>query len=614
MSDEQPSRPRRAMLPDEFETEILGDAADDTPTSQPSAARRGMVLDDDEGPDAEALDAADDERGSPTAELVQRPAAPLPVVAVPPPLGRDAAAPQQTTDPTPTDHAAFRPPSGRGARFSAAALPEDGPAASPRRSATSAHSPSQWGGTDWDSPANPKPQHSADRTPSSPSTPVAAPYPTPGAGGAEPGQPRSFRPGIVWAVGTLVVALIVMGGVYLASRTPGGNASVAQSPTSTSTTPSDSGQRLTEANLLTPEQATTVVPNGRWSTAKTLTSFSGEGTACMPVVMGDIKPVEATLRTLDSATPTKAAALHLLEQFTTADDAKAHFTQRAAKLASCELVPAHIVDSATVTGLGDEALQVTVALQEATTQFHTVFLVRTGSAVNVFGFANNDTAIPADAVLGAASKVIGSQCSIVEGACADKPALTPGPPPPTGTKGWLAESDLPRITPGAGRWTATDPRAIDFPGTGCENLAIGSVSGPTERSQSTYVLSQDSAAPPRFGVDEFLFTFPNPADAAAFAERLRSNIGSCTSRAETAKLTDATNTALPVQGGKSVGNAWTITLATGATPVQFQVGVGYAEGSPHVAYLVANSTAAFKFAPAQMAALAARAGQRTTQK
>lgn len=423
-----------------------------------------------------------------------------------------------------------------------------------------------------------------------------------------------FRPGLVWAIGTLVVALIVMGGVYLASRNPAADPSGTQSPTSVSTTPSQSNRELTEANLITPEQASTVVPDAKWSVAKTLTSFSGEGTACMPVVMGAVKPTKATLRTLNSSTATKTAALHLLEQFSTPEDAQAQFAERMAKLASCELVPALIVSAGTVTGLGDEAMQITVALQEATTQYHTVILVRTGSALNVLGFANNDAPIAADAVLGAASSVVASQCSIAGGTCPASPALKPGPPPPTGVKGWLAESDLPRITPGSGRWTATDPRAIDFQGTGCENLAIGSVSGPTERAQVTYVLSQDAASPPQFGVDEFLFTFPNAADAAAFAARLRDNIGGCTSRAETATVADAKTAELPLDAGKSVGSGWTITLATGSTPVQFQVGVGYAEGSPHVAYLVANSTAAFKFTPDQVAQFAARAGQRSTQK
>ncbi len=316
---------------------------------------------------------------------------------------------------------------------------------------------------------------------------------------------------------------------------------------------------------------------------------------------------------LTSATKTRAGVLHRADGYASVEEAEQVYSSRRAQLASCDLLPSYIVGSASVTGLGDGAAIQTVVNEEATGLYHTVLLARTGKVINTIDAVNLQNVIPANGVANAAAKVVNLQCKRSEGACAKAPKVTASTLLPTAEKSWLTASDLPRLTPGFGQWTPTDAVALKSQGTGCENVTLANVAGPTARQQRTYLLSKDERAPQRFGVDELVFTFSDPAAALKFSNTLKTSVAGCGKRLPTAKISDEAGIA--EKGANSVAiNGWVakVQQSTGQdTKVTFRV-ASVVSGS-RVIYLISNPNDKFDFTQAKWTALAKRAGVRASQ-
>ena len=563
MTDGGAPRPRRAIGPDE-------DVADDTPTVVLYTPRRGggVPSGDESVPDA------------PESE----------------PLKRTWQAVEPVAEPQPDEPVTPVPPPAAGRRVSSATLPSDA-TYRPRRSASSALSPTD----------APEPLPAA--TPGKAATagkgdkPRRTDRPTGDA-------PARDRFGTFFLAVASFAALLLVGGMIASAVWP--RAAVpALSPTAN---PSFSGSvaPVTASDLLTPADLAPVAQTA-WYIGQTLTEVKAASpqAACLTAITGSVRADLTLQRTLASSDHKDIAALHQIDHFGSAEDTMRVFNERRARLAACDDEPTLIVSSTSVTGLGDDAVQLTVAYQAAETEYHTVLMVRSGSLISTYDMTRVGEPLAVDGVVAAAKAALTRSCA-TNGSCPTDPKASSSVPPASTPAGWLQVSALPRVTPGNGRWTATDPGALKSAGTSCENATLATVTGPTDRGQRTLLLTQDAKAPTGFGADELRFTFADATQAAAFSKSVGDAIASCADRVLTATISDAGTIDATVGSAKVAGRTFTVAQATGQDKsVVFQVALS--QTGNYVTYVVVNTTASFKLTPAQMSAIGVRSAARATQ-
>lgn len=423
---------------------------------------------------------------------------------------------------------------------------------------------------------------------------------------------------VTWGIGALVAALLIAFGFYLAGRNgTDGNATPSTAPATVSPSTSVSEvAAVTGQDLLTVDDAESIVPGASWTIAHTAQSrddLRGQ-VLCVGSDPAQVNPTDTFQRTMGTSEDDKLAALHQVDVYANAGAARQVQIERAKSLAACSEVPARIISASSITGLGDDVTQITVALEEEEdTAYHTVLLVRTGRALTMLDVTRNGQAVDAEAAVAGLQRSLSDVCERVDGMCPSDPTVTATVPPPVDPEGWLIESDLPRIRGGYGRWTATDPADITSQGMGCENMTLATEPGPTARQQRTYLLTQDDATPETFGIDEMVFNFDDNPSARAFTTKLVDSLLSCKDRTPTAKVTD--DGAVNGTGADDVAvSARMITIDQATSDdasVRYQLVV--AIGDTRVSYLLATVTDDYQFSEGKLKSLALRTAQRNSQ-
>ena len=578
MVDDSLSRPRRALVEDStVEPVAADDAPEDTPGPTSGGRRRASMHE----AVAPGMDAAD-----------------IPDVA-------DAAGTSEVAE-LPDEHVMFMRPDGQSAApdpLGSGGFAGDAPAGGAPVATAGA-----------DAPADDIPDASA--TVAAPTT-NQSDAPAPPTSGTPPlsEPPRSGRNRLltVWVAGVLAMALATFGIVYQVTRK---DPPVAAPTTSTATPKptASSPSGITTAHLITEAETQLVQDKAGWKIAATVPTVSPASPriACLVTQPGQPNPVLSSQRTLSTATKTKLALLHQMDDYASAADAEKVFALRKANLGVCDDVPAWIFGAASITGLGDEATSVTIAYQDAVVRYHTVLIVRVGTVVNSFDAASEGAATPPLSLALAAAKVATRQCDVAEGTCTADLRVVAGVPMSSGQPGWLIASDIPRITAGEGLWTETDPAQISSAGTGCENLTLKAAPGVTQGLQRTYLLLQDSTAPQNFGIDTLLLTTGSTAAATGLMTKIAGNISDCADRMATATVSEA----LVINGTadndlKVVGKQFLITQKVGSDTRIYRVAVT-ATGNK-VSYLLVNGTKTFNFSKDAWKSLALRTGQRASQ-
>lgn len=425
-----------------------------------------------------------------------------------------------------------------------------------------------------------------------------------GSGGHPPSDRPSSRPAWLIPVALVAVLALLVGAtvVWWNTRSSG---SVAKAPTSQSA----SAVALTDADLAGVADAALALPL-EWTIDATTSPAADPTALCLTQVAGMPSVAGSFQRKLVSG---PATMIHRMDAYGSVADAITITTLRLAQLGRCSNVPVYLSSGATISGLGDQAAAITAVVQDPTPIMHTVVLVRTGSVVDVVDVWQPTTPIAVEKAMATAAAVVGKQCAKAGGACVTTPDVKVGPPPSGGVAGWLTVSDLPRITPGFGRWTASDPvTTIRVIGSQCENVSFATAQGPTQRRQRTYLLTEDSV-PKGFGLDELLLDFETAEAAAAFAKSVTDNIDSCATRVPTAKL-GATGTFTGVgASGEAIAGYWrTVSQPTSAaTTATFRIVV--ATAGKRVVYLLLTPSGAYDFSDDSWAAAGLRAAQRSTQ-
>lgn len=619
MSDDHLFRPRRAMPEGEHVDPAPGE---DTPADRAVIGQRAAVdapTEDAETPPAPP-DAMQPDAGQPDPEQPPEqpdPGQPDPGEADPVhpdpvrtgPMGPGPLVPT----PIPPEHAAFMRPGTVPDHVLEAAVQDIAPVVSPALSeaATGAAAP------------DPAAAGASDEAPSvsvattevsSDASPADQNQDEISAGPARP-QPRLSGVTKLAAV-LLVPVLMVAAFLGVRALTERGDVVVRQTASASSPAPTPTqAPPLTTASLVTSADAAAALGNSGWAEARTWeTVDAGDpGVTCMSNVPTQPTPTVTRQRGLTSKTERQTAVLQRMDAFATAEVAHQAYTQRLAAMSACDDVPALISSAASVTGLADESFSMTIAFEDPRTVFHTVVLTRTGQTVTMTDVANAGQAVPAQKAAAAARGPLSRLCAASKGTCPTTPETRAVSIPPTPIFGWLAQSDLPRITKGQGMWSPTQPINVASKGTQCENMTLATVTGPTGRNQRSYILTQDDAAPEGFGVDQVLFTFANEQGAQVFADKLVRNLNSCGSRTETAEVSAAQNLSITGANGTRVtGRVWKVSQAISAkSTVLYRVGV--VRAGNRVAYVVTNPTSSFDFTDQAWLLVTARAGQRATQ-
>lgn len=352
---------------------------------------------------------------------------------------------------------------------------------------------------------------------------------------------------------------------------------------------------------------------GSWSEQKTEATVTQDSSAPLCFVAApDLPTPEAQVQR--KLTATGASTLHRISSYASAADATQVYGLRLTQLGACSNIPAYLVSGAKVTSLGDDSVAVTAVIQDQTAQYHTVVLVRTGSMVITYDVAQAGAQVPYEKVLPLAGATVTALCKDANGSCSSSPTATTGVPPTTSIPGWLAVSDLPRVTVGMGRWNAPAPKTtVTSAGSACENVTFATVAGPNQRRQRTYLLTEDTKAPKNFGLDEVVLDFDTADAATAFATQLKTSIAECPTRTATAKLGNQGDVTATGANGEAITGFWrSLTQSTNPTTA-YSFRLGVAVVGTRVVYLLANPSGTFDYSDADWNTIVARAGQRATQ-
>lgn len=483
--------------------------------------------------------------------------------------------------PAPALPEALQPPEA-GRRFSAEPPPADRAEVAPRRSAASVSSP-------------PPPDAEADPQ----AADAGAPTETPEQSG------RRRRALLIGAAAALLVLGLI---IWLAVRGPA-NTATPPVDTSPTTSAAPSNPALDPATLLTPADMSGVAKGITWTEAPPAATGPVPQPACLELstLGGPVPQVEAN-RQLTASTAGGTLTQVSLAMENPAAATTAYDTLLNA-LAGCQ--GALIVGGYTIDGLADAANALTFSLPGESQ--HTVLLTRTGKVVNIADSSvQADGPLSANALAAALGKSLTKQCQAAEGTCPTEPKAAAAAPPATETVGWLAWVDLPQVTAGVGKWTATDPQEPDLVGSQCEAVNLNKLSGAGSAAHRTYLLTEDTKAPQAFGIDEAVYVFGKPAQAKAMADTLKKNFASCASRTRTATVKNAAVSAVNADGDEVAGTTYLVSQKVGESKtVTFRVGV--AAVGTRLVYLLANPAPGFDFSQAAWDAVLARAAQRASQ-
>lgn len=437
---------------------------------------------------------------------------------------------------------------------------------------------------------------------------------------SEPGgtQHRGARVGVV--IGAVAATLVVVLAIGYAVFSFNQSSTVAVQPGDpgeSTAAPSAPPETLSDQRLLNDGQAKALEGSATWAIAMTQTGIDETSpvAACLSKPTEAEAPAEKTMiRTLSGSGKRTMSALHQADLYPTKDDAVGVFGERSKALGGCVTDKAYLDSAVLVRDLSNQAIGVTVTVNEAKPVHHTVLLVQTGRMINVFDTATSDRPVTQDQLATAAASVVNTQCTAVIGLCADKPRVTQVVPPIGGDQpGMPVAADIPMIKGQTGRWAPADvTQAPSSSGTLCERYDFSKASGPTARLGRTYLMEDDDTIPNTFGVDEIILTMRNEQEATKLADQLRSNIRKCGDRLETATVSgEAKFDSVGAQQTKINGVSFKVQQKTTSDTVNYRVSVNTAGTKVIYTFLPVDKSA--DFTDEQWEDFNNRASQRATQ-
>ncbi|WP_143483524.1 hypothetical protein [Propionicimonas paludicola] len=428
--------------------------------------------------------------------------------------------------------------------------------------------------------------------PTSPSSPVRSTA----TGSEQPEQPqRKSRPVVIIVASVTIVVLLVISAIYLLSlrsAAPSGTNSPAQAPID---------PLLTSTELGT-------LGGQSWGTQE---AANAARPLCLPATADGLPAAQRTsARRIVSTTSATDSLLQIVDVYPDVTSASTAYALRLQQTGICADDVAVINGASTIDGMTDSANAVMLTVQDAKPIYHTLLLSRTGRTVSLIDLATS-TQLPVTAVATVASNSVTRQCSSGDGTCPSGIQVKTSLPPAGNQPGWLVAADLPRITPGSGRWSSTD-NPVNSLGSGCEGVDLTRLSGANADTQRTLLLADDPKAPSGFGVDQVTYTYADAKAATAAAKTINTNIASCAERTLTATVDSGPKVSgTGANSLKFSGSTFHVTQKTGQSTPLYRVGV--VTVGKRLVYLLANPTKDFDFSDESWKAVVQRAAERVTQ-
>ena len=429
----------------------------------------------------------------------------------------------------------------------------------------------------------------------------------------------------LWISAAVAVAVVGLAIFYAVANvgSPQTNPPVAPSANATSTNPTGSGDPtgvtalLSDDAILDLADAKLAVGSRDWKVARTDQTPTEDApqAACFTPdpVEGQPPPQQQMLRLLSSAGQGAPGLLHQVSAYATPEDAAQAYAVAAKTVGTCAVTGSYIVAGQSVAGLGDQSTGVVVGTVDGSqTQLHTVVINRTGRVLNIIDATQPKKAVAAAAVAKVSAAVTGRQCTVAGGACPTETSVSAGPPPVGGdAPGFLATGDLPPVGNPALAWGAIPPELpeSDFDGSKCETTEWTTLS--TEETTSRTYIPDNSTI---FGLNQIIVTLDDDEAAEKLVAKFRSDLGSCSKRQLTAKVSGVDKVE-GVGAQKTKVEGWTAEVAQKTGPGTTRYRVGMVAAGSKVTYIFLNPQDAEKldFTTAQWKTVVVRAGMRTTQ-
>lgn len=422
--------------------------------------------------------------------------------------------------------------------------------------------------------------------------------------------------GVVSAVvAIVVVAALATGYLYWSSHRSTPTAARPTQPT----TAAVNTNVITDSTMFTPALADTVIKQNWTITADQpadtagspvpacLTDSSDKASDDMPT------PTQSMIRTL-STSSNGPTALHLVEDYKSAEPAEESFALVAKALGGCNLNGSYIASARVITGLGDEAAAVLLD-DPVKDSYRAVVANRTGHLVNVVDVAETKNPPNLDKIANALGRLTDQQCTLATGTCASHPRAEDGPPPVGGDEpGFLALADIPMPTSDHGTWGDLPPGPpADVVTSGCENVDFATLPATSRAARSYILVDTPQGMPTTFGLDEITLTMKSAKAAAKEAKEIGTNIKNCVDREPTAKISNVDTVA--GVGADDLAITGSVALVTQKTTAKksstFRVGV--AAAGTKLVYTFLPRTDNWDLTKSEWSGLTVRAAQRATQ-
>ncbi|MGI8456875.1 MAG: hypothetical protein ACR2LI_02005 [Propionibacteriaceae bacterium] len=436
-----------------------------------------------------------------------------------------------------------------------------------------------------------------------------------------PGSPRLVAAVAGALVMALVVTFVVLGVRPDTTATPGssgvGSTEVADpggtevagaGGATTALLDADSMLTVQDAKLIDAQRSWRIASDQR---GRDDSSPSAACVASSPPA-GQPTPQQLQVRTLTATGAGPPAVLHQVQSYPSTEEAIQAFTLIVKAFGDCTLPKAWISSGATVSGVGDQVVALTFTIADATPQYRTVLVNRTGRVINILDAAQNGKAVGVTGVLRALGRVTDTQCTAAVGLCSGVLRASPGPPPLGGDEpGFLAVADLPPAGDQNGTWSAlpTSTPAVTSK-TDCEGVDLTATPA-RSRVARTYLWS---ATPTQsaFGLDDIVLTLDSTKAASDLAAKVVTNLRQCKRRQLTA-TTSEFDTVTGVGAQRAVVSATVARVQQKTTDATLQYRVAVVTAGTKVVYLFLPTETKLDVSTAEWTTIAVRAGQRATQ-
>ena len=298
--------------------------------------------------------------------------------------------------------------------------------------------------------------------------------------------------------------------------------------------PGEAAPELAAENLLTADQLRRLAPSRAWSELSTDANTEGDGLAlpCQQARYADPDGHDALVRRFEAARKKRQPSLSAV-QFTelsgSEKSAEAAYATMRDWFGGCTDAQTQLLDSATVSGVGDDATMLTLRTWAKPARAYTAAIARSGQIVTttvttIAGQAPPDPTQQATLLAAAVNTLCGANGAAT---CAAPPRAKPTAVPATGAApGMLSEIDLPPVRGVKAAWVGTEPRKAmtNVAATQCDqaDFATPEISNALTR---TFVLPE-GRLPLTFGLTETVGTLPK-RQARAFVDSIERGLARC---------------------------------------------------------------------------------------